>query len=128
MKCSKCGTEYEGNFCPKCGTAANLEQETCPVCGNVREDGKRYCSGCGHDFYSAKEKNKNIAAEAIAKVKKVPKVTWIILTLVIIIAIVITVLVTVLSNRFRLGVIEQINIGDSKEQVLDILGEPYDYE
>lgn len=23
MKCSKCGTEYEGNFCPKCGTAAD---------------------------------------------------------------------------------------------------------
>lgn len=26
MKCSKCGNEYEGNFCPQCGKPANAEE------------------------------------------------------------------------------------------------------
>ncbi len=27
-KCSKCGTEFEGKFCPECGTAANATPVT----------------------------------------------------------------------------------------------------
>lgn len=30
MKCLKCGNEYEGNFCPKCGTAENNKSATQP--------------------------------------------------------------------------------------------------
>ena len=26
MKCSKCGNEYEGNFCPQCGKPVNAEE------------------------------------------------------------------------------------------------------
>lgn len=33
MFCTNCGTEYEGNFCPKCGQAANRVSET-PVADN----------------------------------------------------------------------------------------------
>lgn len=28
MKCSKCGNEYEGNFCPQCGKPANVEENS----------------------------------------------------------------------------------------------------
>ena len=32
MKCPKCGSEYEGNFCPTCGqTAATAQPQTPPV-------------------------------------------------------------------------------------------------
>ena len=47
MKCSHCGREFEGNFCPFCGTA---RQETCPVCGSVRRAGENFCSNCGRPF------------------------------------------------------------------------------
>ena len=128
MKCSKCGKEYEGNFCPYCGTPANPEKELCPVCGKEREEGKRYCRNCGHDFYSVSQKSKNVAAGAIAKIKAVPKKVWIIAAAAIVIIAVVITLCVVLSNKFRLGVVERIQLGASKEEVIDILGEPYDYD
>ena len=47
MKCTGCGREFEGNFCPNCGKKA---QETCPVCGKVRGQEENFCTNCGHDF------------------------------------------------------------------------------
>ena len=52
MKCSNCGSEFQGNFCPICGTKAH-SAELCPVCGRQRADGERYCPHCGHDFLAA---------------------------------------------------------------------------
>lgn len=52
-------------------------------------------------------------------------------TVVAVIAILLAILIPTISfftNKFRIGVVEQINLGDSREQVLDLLGEPYDYK
>ena len=39
MKCSKCGQDYQGNFCPNCGTHIEMVQDEhgnyfrgCPTC------------------------------------------------------------------------------------------------
>ena len=55
MFCSNCGREFEGNFCPYCGTAAIREtRETkCPECGRSRGEGELFCPTCGHKFDGA---------------------------------------------------------------------------
>ena len=45
-KCSKCGTEFEGKFCPECGTAASVKS-VCPLCGSELKEGVKYCTNCG---------------------------------------------------------------------------------
>lgn len=42
MKCAYCGNEFEGKFCPQCGTPA---RNVCPRCG-ARVNGK-FCPECG---------------------------------------------------------------------------------
>lgn len=42
MNCRKCGTEYEGNFCPNCGTKKEL---VCAKCG--AECVGDFCTNCG---------------------------------------------------------------------------------
>ncbi len=42
MKCAKCGTEYEGNFCPNCGAKKGL---VCTKCGAEYEGD--FCTNCG---------------------------------------------------------------------------------
>ena len=49
MKCKNCGYEFEGKFCPECGTRAEPE-EKCPVCGTVRQNNQKFCSECGYSF------------------------------------------------------------------------------
>lgn len=51
-KCSNCGTEYEGNCCPNCGTWSE-EERTCPRCGNKMKAGANFCSNCGFTFGGA---------------------------------------------------------------------------
>ena len=54
MKCLKCGTEYEGLFCPECGTKAELstsEQTENMIYNKCRNCGTEYegafCPECG---------------------------------------------------------------------------------
>ena len=128
MECKKCGKEFEGNFCPYCGAPVN--DSACPKCGKEREPGTRYCSNCGFDFQPAQWVGGTVkrARPGIgAKVKSVPKKAWIMISVALVAAVTIVLLTMFLANRFRIGVVERIAIGDSKQQVIDLLGEPYDY-
>lgn len=58
MKCTKCGTEFDGNYCPKCGTPCNPNKNICPKCGKERGANDRFCKNCGYSFMPAEQKNK----------------------------------------------------------------------
>lgn len=45
MKCSKCGYEYEGKFCPECGQSAPGTKIKCKNCGTEFEG--KFCTNCG---------------------------------------------------------------------------------
>lgn len=45
MKCTKCGTEYEGKFCPECGQPSSGAKVTCKSCGS--EFTGSFCPNCG---------------------------------------------------------------------------------
>lgn len=135
MKCEKCGTEFEGNFCPNCGTPSEAGKNICPKCGQARSGADRFCKNCGYDFNGVDKSAKTGAATAggaAAAIKRVPKKVWIRIGVVVaVIAVLLAVLIPTIShftNKFRIGVVEQIAIGDSKERVIELLGEPYDYD
>lgn len=48
-KCFKCGCEFDGNFCPKCGSKYEKEK-TCPNCNAVVDGGVSFCNNCGYSF------------------------------------------------------------------------------
>ena len=51
-KCKNCGREFEGKFCPDCGTAyeEKLENRVCPKCGGSCDIGAAFCNSCGYAF------------------------------------------------------------------------------
>ena len=136
MKCEKCGTEFEGNFCPNCGTPSEAGKNICPKCGQVRSGTDRFCKNCGYDFNGTEKSVKTGAAAfgsaAAAAIRRVPKKVWITVGVVVaVIAVLLAVLIPTIShftNKFRIDVVKQIAIGDSKERVIELLGEPYDYD
>lgn len=48
-RCPNCGTEFEGKFCPECGTAWQ-EEKTCPNCGATLRGSAKFCNECGYSF------------------------------------------------------------------------------
>ena len=56
-KCFKCGAEFEGNFCPECGTQWQ-ENKQCPNCGATLAGGAKFCNNCGYSFVGKKEPSK----------------------------------------------------------------------
>lgn len=133
MKCSKCGTEYEGNFCPKCGTAADPNCNVCPKCGQARTDNDRFCKNCGYDYQNHQaNRTGNIGTSAVAAIKRVPKKIWITIGAIIVAAAILLAIliptISFLTNKFRVAFVDQIKIGDSRERVLELLGEPYEYD
>ena len=75
MKCTKCGAEFDGNYCPKCGTPCNPNKNICPKCGKERGANDRFCKNCGYSFMPAEQKNKassasNSIAAAIKAVRR----------------------------------------------------------
>ncbi|MDE6303007.1 MAG: zinc-ribbon domain-containing protein, partial [Clostridia bacterium] len=45
-KCTNCGNEFDGNFCPNCGTKATT-QVFCQNCGTKLPVGTNFCPNCG---------------------------------------------------------------------------------
>ena len=50
MVCKRCGTEFDGAFCPNCGERAEAKMTVCPVCGKERAEGENFCAKCGYAF------------------------------------------------------------------------------
>ncbi len=48
-KCLKCGTEFDGKFCPNCGSEWE-ENKICPKCGANLPGEARFCTQCGYSF------------------------------------------------------------------------------
>ena len=62
-ECQQCGKNYEGNFCPYCGTKWMGEGERiCPDCGETVAPGMRFCANCGYDF-SKRSSREELKAE-----------------------------------------------------------------
>jgi ribosomal protein L32 len=54
-KCPKCGTEFEGKFCPNCGEEWQ-DNKVCPKCGAKLVGNARFCNECGYSFYETQQK------------------------------------------------------------------------
>lgn len=61
-KCPRCGTEFEGNWCPNCGAQLN-PVKICPNCKTKLKPEAKFCTECGYSF----EKNEAPAANRGAK-------------------------------------------------------------
>lgn len=46
VHCSRCGKEYDGKFCPECGTPAR-RANVCPRCGAAVTEEAAFCTECG---------------------------------------------------------------------------------
>lgn len=144
-KCYKCGREFEGQFCPDCGTKYEAEK-TCPDCGATLDGGVNFCNHCGHRFTedapSPKARKENNFVE---KVKTFfvntfnSTKTWIVnhkkqsigilagtASLVLVCVLVFALIIPLATNIYSARKLSKINLGDSQEQVVKIIGEPYD--
>ncbi len=124
-KCSKCGAEFESNFCPECGTPAENGTRRCPKCGKEVAEGKKFCGNCGAELTTeprAKAKKEKKPNKFLIWLKKykipVGIVTAVLLAAVIVIAIV----VPIVTNIFRVGKVSKIDLGDDKTAVQKVLG------
>ncbi len=55
-KCNKCGREFEGNFCPDCGTGFT-RYKNCPDCGAQLSHDAKFCNECGYSVDGALAKS-----------------------------------------------------------------------
>ncbi len=88
----------------------------CKKCG--KEVDGEFCSNCGSRL-KEKEPRKKLTKKQIMAIV-IP---------IVVVAVLIAIIVPsaiVSSNIFRVGKVDKINIGDSREKVLKILGEPYE--
>ncbi len=48
-QCKNCGIEFDGKFCPECGTKAE-QCKYCPQCNTEVKPNSKYCVECGYSF------------------------------------------------------------------------------
>ncbi len=56
-KCKKCGTEFEGKFCPECGEKWQeqpRDEKICPHCGSPVNVSAKFCPECGYSLAGEK--------------------------------------------------------------------------
>ena len=138
QKCLKCGAVFSGKFCPECGTQIK-KMDKCPVCGAERKGNEKFCSNCGYSYErksaalaggaagiatSLKNTGKKVLAFAKRNKKRLIIATA---AIVIILAIVVPVSV-VFTSPVHPANVDRINIGDTQDRVLSILGEPYGWK
>lgn len=56
-KCPECGQEFDGKFCPECGTLWQ-EDKICPNCGAKLAGSVKFCNECGYSFVKKKNPSK----------------------------------------------------------------------
>ena len=133
VRCSKCGRTFVGAFCPYCGAKVK-ELEKCPVCGTPRESGMKFCAKCGYSFAGnsggaqLKGMFSSFATSAKRFFRRNGKKVIAASVIVAILLVIIIPIAVVFTSPTAAANVDRINIGDSKERVLDILGEPYDYD
>lgn len=59
-KCSVCGTEFDGEFCPQCGKRV-AKEKYCPQCGAIHSEDVKFCTKCGYAFVSAPKESDTIS-------------------------------------------------------------------
>ena len=146
MVCKKCGKQFEGAFCPYCGEKAGegLPSE-CPVCGNPRKEDEIFCSKCGYSFRlqqepqainskpvlntNKKDKTSSVKDNAM-KVFEFIKRYWKPITaaaVILVVALIVIIPTAVhFANIFRTDKVDEIEIGMTKSEVVNILGDPHD--
>ena len=67
-KCFTCGTEYEGSFCPECGTEWQ-DFKKCPYCGATLAGNAKFCNNCGYSFVWSAQQQKDKKSEKKRKVR-----------------------------------------------------------
>lgn len=135
IKCPKCGNEFSGKFCSECGYRA-VELDNCPVCGAKYKEGDKFCTECGYSYDKQPNASANTAADIGTVIKNSYKkicafckkhrkrVTALAVAVVLILVIVVPIS-AVFTSPVNAANVNRINIGDTRERVLRVLGKPY---
>ena len=128
--------EASGDIIENQANSVSKVERKCPNCANVSS--AKFCPNCGADMSEAevvekpnfyKDKVCPIVNDKVKPFVKKHKIPVIIVSSLLVVAIVLTsVLVPIFSNKFRAGRVDNIDLGDTKEQVRKVLGDPYEEE
>lgn len=91
-KCSNCGGQVAGKFCPECGTPTGSLQ--CRSCGGDVKSGARFCAGCGTPVAGGKGRVPSMVSN---------RLPWIVTTVSIVLLVVVAVAKSGISGSPQTG-------------------------